>query len=78
LKITAEDLRNSNRKTTMFADMARGGAMQSGHLVQHPRVTWVWQRQTRTAQGVLTYAVDGVEVGSLAEAARRLNEPVPA
>lgn len=75
--MTLEDLKNAQFRPTIFADGAKGMAVQIYRCVDYPRLTVRWMRKDRHDAGTKSYFVDGVEVADLATVVERLNDAQP-
>lgn len=71
--ITVEDLKSCHMKAVLFADGAKGSALQVHRCVEHPRLTQTWVRESRTDKGTITLAVDDIAVPDLQAAVDLLN-----
>lgn len=76
LTLTVESLKNAMfRGPVVFADGAKGMAVQEHVCVDEPRFGYAWRRENRRDRGRTYYTVDGAEVPSLEEACRLLALP---
>jgi hypothetical protein len=77
--VTADILAKAKfRGPVRYSDGRNGMAQQDHECVDNPRFGYSWRRESRKEKGRVFYTVDGVEVGSLDEAARHLlRDPDP-